>query len=831
MPPILSHLKTRWLWWLGLLAAIVAAVLMLQHLLAPRASAWLEEYAREAGIELRAEVQFLGFTGGSIAEAEVSGPGYVARAEDLHVGWSIRRLFDGQLNDVSVEQLTADLDLAYFFPVESSPLALLSPATVEEVSPATMSAGSVSARGSGTGGLGAPRRDPAGGGSWMPGRDAVWPRLPLEALSIRSGAVRLRYHDKLLPFEFETDYAAASEWQTLRLVLTGDRFGGAVQASTGLSDAAWSAQGSWYGTNPGNLLTELFPRNHPLSPLASLPASVESVRLGAIEIAGLVEGTGSEVTTLSALATVGPVEVQWHDGTSVRTRSSSGGVSAREGKLAQVEAVVDVGEIRAFGARTEGFMMNVGWSAGESGDVEIPEVRVLYPDREVAATLSARGSLAAEGAAELQLAFQEVHFQDWKLEPFRWFINEQKGTAQGRLSALRLAGSPDWQLVRTSMSVTHAFFPGMSDLIGADWTADATTTIEYRPQMRALGRVEVTARADGEETAWGLEVIGELGESLGTLRGRSSVDALDVDGGGEWQLADFVPYLFLLSDSVRGIQGGGIARWQAALKKDPLFLISGRFGLELENARLSKAQDRWAAEGIQASLGFELRGPFPRSQGPQEVRVDLVRFGNEVVRNLVVRFEWVHRNEFRVLSCAGEWGGGRIAVEPFSFDPMKPDFGTRILFRDLDAAVIADEDAAGMRFRVEGILDGVLPLRFSAERGLELFQGQLSARSFPQAMLYFADEASVAEVIQLPEQFGLRKKVVDALMAGIQLKRFAVDLLDPDQPLRPILIEFEGAVENPEVQFEGITIRMPHTIDRELAGWRALLFIFSGGTM
>ncbi|MFP4540715.1 MAG: YdbH domain-containing protein [Opitutales bacterium] len=784
---------------------------------------WVEDAvrARAAAAGMRAEVavDYVSLGGGALREGEISAEGLEAKFDEAQLGWSLGDLLRGRLETVRVGGLEAALDLARGFPSEGAADASLA---VAEQSGARVAEASV-----GPALLGFPN------GNGDDGEGAWWWDMPVGEVSIPAAQVTLTYGPKRLPFLADLEFTRDEAGQ--RLDFSADNDGGFSVWTTAKSEPAgpdWEVQLDWKGTQPLELADWLLPAGHPWSPRARLPAMVREWSLGPLEFEALAEGEGPHLRTLSLLATQGASEVAWGEGGSVELAASTLGVGMREGRWSQLEAVLDVQKVALEGGHFSPFLLNMGWTPEAPARLEVPSV-TWQGDDLMRASAAVRGFLQPGGEAELQVAFSEVRRGELVLAPFRWFAQQNAHHLTARLSPLWLEKTPSWRLVETRFEVRNApaWRPGSPPPAG-QWAVEGQSVLEYQPELRKMLSLAASARPSGEHAvAWEGRVTGELEETLGELEGAVESGGLHFSGTGDWALADFMPYLFPLHESLRALRGDGALHWTLEGRPGGLLGVRTILRVVLNDAALADRQGDWALEGVNGELVFDLQGIFPASRGEQVLRAKRLMVGERALEDVELRFRLSHLRHLEVTHFEGSWMDGEVALQPFVVNPLDPALETEVIFRSIDAGALM----AGMgelAVRLEGRLAGRLPLSYRPVEGWQFARGYLRALSSPPAILRFVDRAALQRYLQLPAALGedRREAVMDDLMRGLAVERLTIDLLNPETPQQPLLLELESRLETPEIVLEGLHLSVPVRVPEGLEGLRAVLLLLSGGT-
>lgn len=833
----------RWAAW-GALFLVVAAlgVWVANERIPPWAERLVANRAGARGVEVAPEISVVGLTGAVVTRTELSGEGWSAEVGGTRLDWELPDVLQGRIASVEVDTFAAEVDLARFFP-EPTPLAggatpsvpgpVPGSATDELVPEALppLGRGAVSPSpappmttpeplSSAASADGGPGDAPGGLGWW-------WEPVPVAAATVGEGRLGLRYGEASLSLLAGLEFSDGPDHRTLSVRMRGDGLLGYAAVESDPRDRTWTAQLSWQGVHPLEIAESLFPAGHPLNPDRTFARWLTRWRAGDLTVNALAEGQRRRLDRLSVMVEQGPLKAELRDGSSVLIRSLVGAVIRDQGVWRKAEAVLEIDQLAAMGGKTEPFFVDLGWSAEQPARIEIPGVR--FESARVVAALAARGFLAPDGAAELQLAFSELSAGAVSLLPFRWFLNEREGTAKARLSELRSADWPDWQLGKTEFSIDRVPWRQTSS---QPWQLRGSAELEYRPQMRSMARLEWSARPVAAGLyGWALEVAGEIGEPLAHLEGSASGEgAFYLRGSGDWALVDSLPYLFPFFPELKGTRTGGRLQWSVEAESDPTFGVKGRVRTTLADAQVHLRENDLQIEGVSGDLSWTVRGLFPASEGVQELRVARVAIGEEAVTDLTVRFRVLHRHALEVLSCEGKWMGGAIQLDPFKLDPFAPVIETTVRMQDVEARrLFPRSDATG--FLIEAQLSGSVPFHYSPETGPELLRGLLSAVNPDKAVLRVTDPERMARFLPLPDALELKQKVLRGVQKDFRFRSIRIDVMDPSTPLQPLVLDFEGAVMNDEVEMRSIRVKTPQKFERPLKGWESLIFLFSGGTM
>lgn len=835
MPVDTKRLRRWGLFAVGLV--VVGGIVLLDRQARPWGEGFVRSKGRDFGFEVEPELEVLGLTGAQLSRVRAERPGLTAETGEVRVRWNPGDLIGGRVGTVEIDSLDTRVDVPYWLEVLET--AMASPSAPAPTAASENSEGLPSTVAASV--LPVPQLAQLEAVETASVEGVWWAQpLPLDRLLLGSGTIHLETGETSLDFSGALDFADDGgerklDWQAEG---AGASFWARAQGARG--SGQWSVQADWQGRHPWNLATELLPPEHRWNPDRLLAESGTRARWGDTRLELLAEGTGVDLRRASMLVHQGPLQLDRGEAESLLLRGASVAAVFDDGAWRQGEAVLDIDELGVVGGRTQGFMLNLGWSANDGWHLEVPEVAIAREDFD--ATLAARGFWRPEGAIEVQLAFADLNWGEFALEPFRWFLNERGGTAEGRLSELRSPAWPAWRLVQSHFSVEGVTRPAQTP---RPWTFTGTTALEYRPEARTMATLEMTAvpREPVEGTAppdgeppprildWRGRIVGEIGETLARLSGALSSDrGFSLEASGEWSLIDALPYAFPFFPELKGLGAGGILTWRLVAESDPLLVARGRVEATLERGRLEWAERKLVAEGIEGEWVLRARGSLVSTEGVREVRIARFALGEEALENVLLRFRLLHREAFEVLALEADWMGGRIVVDPFTFNPLQPMVETIVRLEGVESAkLFPDPQTTG--FLIDSKLSGTVPMSFSRESGLVVSRGLLEALNPGQAVLAITDEKALGRYLPLPDTLGLRQKVLDGIRQHFRFRSIRVSIFDPDTPLIPLEIDVEGGVQTPELEMESVRIKVPQRFERPLKGWESLLLLLSGGTV
>lgn len=818
---------------------VVLSVWLLGGLTLPWAERTLRVRAKTVGVDLDPKLKAVGLSGGVLSSLRAEVSGVWAKTGEVRVSWQFPEVLKGQARKVEVDGLSGAIDLERWIPLSEtvsapSPRVAPPPSRMGPVVPPSLPPAPVIAR--------PPPPLPAQQEAFVPatagsGGGAAsetaeiplwWRPLPFSSLLVGTSQLDLRYGEASLPITTGLEVDDNSGERRFDLRIAGQGFRSNASILTRPESRVWTATGQWQGTHPASLLHELFPQGHLLHPDTYLGPYVSGWRAGDLTFEALAEGTDREVKRLSVLIDHGPLRAQLGDQGSFLLRAASAGVTYDDHQWRKVEAVFEFDEVTLMEAETASFMVDLSWAIDQPARLEIPDLRVTHPSG-LDATVSARGFFELDGSAEVQLAFTRLMYGTHSLMPFRWFLNRRDDRISAQVSDLRSEQFPAWQVSRMEWTAEALPRPARGP---APWKMVGSTDLEYRPAMRSLAHLDWEVVTRGMNVFdLKLGVTGEIGERLGEFVGAVSLDGgFTMRGDGDLALADTIPYVFPFLPTLKGLGGEGRLRWDISAQSDPMLGARGTFRTLFVGAGLRFPAKDVRIEGLAGEVVLNARGPFVASSGEQELTIKKIVMGEEEMTDLTLRFRWVHRHELQILAVEGKWMGGTIALDPFSFDPFDPRISTTMRMTGVESkGLFPDSDAMG--FLLEARFSGSIPLQYSKEKGFLLMRGVLEAVNPAKAILRLTDTDAVSRFLPLPDTFKLKGKVMEAMRKDFRFRSLRIDLLNPETPLEPMVIEFEGGVQTPEVEMKSIRVRVPQRFDRPLRGWEGIVVLLSGGTV
>ncbi len=192
-------------------------------------------------------------------------------------------------------------------------------------------------------------------------------------------------------------------------------------------------------------------------------------------------------------------------------------------------------------------------------------------------------------------------------------------------------------------------------------------------------------------------------------------------------------------------------------------------GLEMDNGLL--------LEDIESDVRL-LVSTLPRSDGPQVTRIGKLRSGAIVLEDVSFKWDLPHIRSLQVLELSGNLESGRLWLDPFTIDPMKPGFQTVLNFESVDGNLLMEllgED----RFTIQGTVSGHMDLGW-ADDALVISKGSLTMdASTGTNRFIFSDPAFLREKFAaftgVPAE--LRERFLEALLQdGIVIDRLVADL-------------------------------------------------------
>jgi hypothetical protein len=221
------------------------------------------------------------------------------------------------------------------------------------------------------------------------------------------------------------------------------------------------------------------------------------------------------------------------------------------------------------------------------------------------------------------------------------------------------------------------------------------------------------------------------------------LNAQPAASGADWKIeeawADFTVWFpvlaqrFLPSFSGSHASGRLIATGQGGVAGTR---VAGRLEIAWEGGAFFDDTRGWSLQAIEARAVF----PHWPSWETEPSQVFFFRDGELAgipLRNGRVVFSFSNTGDIRVASAEIEALGGRLSLEPFSFDPSKPEIRTRLRVNGLELGELRHflpKAVADMT----GKLDGELQARWTLESGLELGEGRLNLSQGRTAALRLA---------------------------------------------------------------------------------------------
>ncbi|MDP0500997.1 MAG: YdbH domain-containing protein [Verrucomicrobiota bacterium JB022] len=458
------------------------------------------------------------------------------------------------------------------------------------------------------------------------------------------------------------------------------------------------------------------------------------------------------------------------------------------------------------------------------------------------ADLQAQGSLAF-GSSELTLGEQPTGVVELRPQLTQlgsaaqgWQLRDLNGTLrlanpygfwlpQGPETHLTLArasspGTPEWDLRGLSLkmpteaphaqlhAVMHDGLTGARALdvqAEADWTQGYTlqSTLQSFPPA---GQKPLVLKLDARATLLPL------------------VDRVTLQGGGA--LGSLGPLKALLGPAWAGVRFGGQLEVSGEAGRANLLDYTGHARLQIRDGSLTWAEGR-TTTGLNTTVQLVYQGNQLRSDGPQTLTIAEVKQGEEVLKNVSVRFNLTAYPQLAVEEVVAEWRGGQVTLEPFVYDFANPVFETTVHLKGVEAQPIVTQlMGSALEFiarsgQVKGAilpLSGYLPVRYDHGR-LSADKGELSLTTPNQPLVRLTDRELAEKYLNLGEQVPptLRPAVVNAALNGLQVEYFRARMFDPKTPLQPLVLELGVAARTKELELEGVHIRMPINLfgDRE----------------
>lgn len=188
-------------------------------------------------------------------------------------------------------------------------------------------------------------------------------------------------------------------------------------------------------------------------------------------------------------------------------------------------------------------------------------------------------------------------------------------------------------------------------------------------------------------------------------------------------------------------------------------------------------------EAIQASSELEIYG-LPRTRAPQVVRAGRIKSGSIELGDVFLEWRMPTFRNLEIRSLKARTGGGQVAVDPFSMDPLEPRIDTVMRLEGIEANQFL-EWLGEERFGIEGKISGSVSVGW--EDGLLILgEGRLSmAETASAGRFVFKDPAFMRQQFASIKDVSpeLKERFLNTLLEeGIRIDSMQADFGSADQP-------------------------------------------------
>jgi|TARA_B110000438_G_scaffold292283_1_gene330408 hypothetical protein len=794
----------QWLAWMSLsVLACVALAYVILHYADYLAKQWAEAALSEHGIESEIDIRWVGLSGADIESIALRGEGFDALAEDVSMRWRPLELADDRLDSVEIGQLSMAFDLSaesYFSRLNKTPKGpRLSLRTIHgSFLPVDFSPSVVL---------------PESG--WL----EQWWAFPLDRLLAHNVEVGIDFGDHSMGMDIELDLSTVDDRRRLSTMGSGVDFDFQFLLNDESSTPKWQTQLSWSGRHLLDVWEQILPAQHEYSVETRLGQWLDDWEASTLELEALVEGEGSDISAYSVLLEQGPFWARSEKGIEFQTNGLSAGVTQEDNRIKQAEVVVDFEYISFLGGQTRPMKASVSGVDGNPLHIEMPSVRWSRAG-EMEVDFAMRAFLNPEDkTAEIQLSVLKAAWGKWSVKPFRWFMSQSAGALSGRLSAIAIERFPDWMLANARFDESQeGVYTYSADL---EFVSESLRLLSLNGSLNNHSDASFACAAEIRDTD---------GLLIGSIESQMDDAGLEFEGGGQYSLDQLRQHLRPLYSDAESVVAEGKLEWSVAGKPHRFFPFQAEVGLKFDDLNVRLGKGNWHLSGLSSALSFRAVGPFPASSGVQEIRIGKITSGQDAIDDVLIQFDWLTRDQLKVLKIEGNWMGGKISIAPFELNLREPLIIHSVLrFDGIEAGRLL-EDAGQIGFSLDARLHGSVPISYALGSQPKLNKGTLSLQSIDDAKPILQDSLKIAGLLGLPDIANIRARIAKAIESDFRIYSLEVSLFDaafPGQPIRAVLV---GSVVNEDVEIPHFEIVQSHRVDSALKGWQSLLFFFSGGT-
>lgn len=483
----------------------------------------------------------------------------------------------------------------------------------------------------------------------------------------------------------------------------------------------------------------------------------------------LAEADPSGILGFSAEGTLEDAVVQVPGGNGQLNLEQAIIVGTHSPEKATLDAGLRVRSARLDGFRIDGFGLRAAWDSRSGFSIQSEVIPFASGDwRGRCAIRGEAGQIPPHPgrAARMELSFARLEGPYFSMEPASLLLEGSPARIEARLSAVGLNregtlwfenAAAGWNRESGQLNLSLDWYDSVGTSMG---------TVSAEGQLAGNTLSEGTLSLDGPEDRKLLSATVAAGETGESLDAEGALPVAWVNALARWwgllpaRLTGPDPSLRADLSHRNGYVTGSIN------------LVLDGLGLQLDSGPV--------IDGIRGDLGLELKG-LPRTSGKQQLRIDSVTTGEVVLRDVTAEFALPTFRHLKVLALRAATAGGAVFIDPFSFDPLEPEFETTLRLEGLEAGTFL-EWLGEERFAVEGTVSGSIRLKW-ADGTIHIGTGSLAmdaADGTGANRFLFSDKAFLREQFKrLPEMpEALRDPILKALLhEGILLRDLRLEMV------------------------------------------------------
>ncbi len=224
---------------------------------------------------------------------------------------------------------------------------------------------------------------------------------------------------------------------------------------------------------------------------------------------------------------------------------------------------------------------------------------------------------------------------------------------------------------------------------------------------------------------------------------------------------------------------------------------AGALTLHLQGGAVRNAGQKVAVDGIEGDIAALNLAALATPPG-QSLKVASIRVGDVELQGLSVRYQVKNAHQLSIEAATAEVFGGKVAVDPFEFDPAVADYSVT-----LECDGLRMEDIMALfptaNAKASGLADGRIPMRYGP-KGVTFSHGWLELKAgHPGALQINQPGLLTANLSPQNVAYGTLK-AVEAGLLNLRVDTLRAEVYPPDAPAgRSVHIMIAGQPQDPRV--------------------------------